>query len=115
MRIYQHSAKCPVAFRTFLDCNPSYWCFISLRWYEAEEENLNELRQSSGRTRCVMNIIQMGANCSHRVNFCLNNECSSKTSYLYRVVVDLIRESIYISFLSSLSVSSEFLLVNLLK
>lgn len=46
MRLYQHSAKCAVALRTFLDCNPNHWCFIPLHWYEAQEENLNELRRS---------------------------------------------------------------------
>ena len=56
MRLYQHSAKCPVALRTFLDCNPNYWCFIPLRWQEAEEENLNALQQSSDRTSCVDNV-----------------------------------------------------------
>ena len=39
MRLYQHSARCPVALRTFLDCNPSYWCFIPLLWHEAQDEN----------------------------------------------------------------------------
>lgn len=28
MRLYQHSARCPVALRAFLDSNPNYWCFI---------------------------------------------------------------------------------------
>lgn len=32
MRLYQHSAHCPVALRTFLDCNPMYWCFIPIPW-----------------------------------------------------------------------------------
>lgn len=73
MRLYQHSAKCPAALRTFLDCNPSYWCFTPLRWYEAEEENLNALRQPSGLTRCVVNIVRMGANSDQRVKFCLDN------------------------------------------
>ena len=30
MRLYQHSAHCPVAMRTFLDGNPMYWCFIPI-------------------------------------------------------------------------------------
>ncbi|CAF1611529.1 unnamed protein product [Rotaria magnacalcarata] len=30
MRLYKHSARCPVALRAFLDCNPVYWDFIPL-------------------------------------------------------------------------------------
>ncbi|CAF4800816.1 unnamed protein product, partial [Rotaria socialis] len=29
MRLYQHSAHCPVAIQLFLEHNPAYWCFIS--------------------------------------------------------------------------------------
>ncbi|CAF2081067.1 unnamed protein product [Rotaria magnacalcarata] len=39
MRLYQHSARCPIALRSFLDCNPTYWCFIPLVWSEAVAEN----------------------------------------------------------------------------
>ena len=39
MRLYQHSARCPIALRSFLDCNPIYWCFIPLHWNEALTEN----------------------------------------------------------------------------
>lgn len=39
MRVYQHSARCPIALRTFLDCNPSYWCLIPLFWHEALADN----------------------------------------------------------------------------
>ena len=28
MRLYRHSARCPVALRAFLDVNRDYWCFI---------------------------------------------------------------------------------------
>ncbi len=59
MRLYQHSARCPVALRTFLDCNPSYWCFISLRWHDAEEDNLNHLREPSNEDPEMTNIIRM--------------------------------------------------------
>lgn len=39
MRLYQHSARCPIALRTFLDCNPNYWCFIPYEIHEAQEDN----------------------------------------------------------------------------
>ncbi|CAF2761204.1 unnamed protein product [Rotaria sp. Silwood2] len=40
MRLYQHSARCPAALRSFLDCNPMYWCFIPQPWNEVLAENV---------------------------------------------------------------------------
>ncbi|CAF4334779.1 unnamed protein product, partial [Rotaria magnacalcarata] len=39
MRLYQHSAHCPVAIQLFLEHNPIYWCFISKSKEEVEQEN----------------------------------------------------------------------------
>jgi hypothetical protein len=39
MRLYQHSARCPVALRAFLDCNPNYWCFIPQLSQDAAVDN----------------------------------------------------------------------------
>ncbi|CAF3465460.1 unnamed protein product [Rotaria socialis] len=39
MRLYQHSAHCPVAIQLFLEHNPAYWCFISKSKEEVEQEN----------------------------------------------------------------------------
>lgn len=70
MRLYQHSARCPVALRSFLDCNPQYWCFIPVSWQDASNENSTILRQtpptspSSTTTTTdpeLINIIAMGA------------------------------------------------------
>lgn len=58
MRLYQHSARCPVALRSFLDCNPNYWCFIPLRWDLALGENA-DFRQ--GTTDIVPSSIQLFA------------------------------------------------------
>ena len=55
MRLYQHSARCPIALRSFLECNPDYWCFIPQLWYEANEDNLIHFRgtsSSSSSTSC---------------------------------------------------------------
>ncbi|CAF0955805.1 unnamed protein product [Rotaria sordida] len=46
MRLYQHSARCPIALRLFLDCNPSYWCFIPLSCGEQATENIVDLRET---------------------------------------------------------------------
>lgn len=60
MRLYQHSARCPVALRSFLDCNPSYWCFIPVPYDDipfqgpdlqpntADEDH--EVAQATGRS-----------------------------------------------------------------
>ena len=56
MRLYQHSARCPVGLRTFLDCNPSYWCFIPLRWHDAEHENLLSMQEASNVDPEMTNI-----------------------------------------------------------
>ena len=66
--VYQHSARCPIALRTFLDCNPSYWCFIPLRWNDAEHDNLVYLREPSKSDPEMTNIIRMGASDNRRVN-----------------------------------------------
>lgn len=47
MRLYQHSARCPFALRSFLDCNPHYWCFVPLPWNEASTENTAFLQRGS--------------------------------------------------------------------
>ncbi|CAF4145813.1 unnamed protein product [Rotaria sordida] len=49
MRLYQHSARCPIALRLFLDCNPNYWCFIPLLVDEAGAENKAYVQE---RTPC---------------------------------------------------------------
>ncbi|CAF3586707.1 unnamed protein product [Adineta steineri] len=47
MRLYQHSARCPVALRSFLDCNPDYWCFVPILWVDAITENIVYYRTRS--------------------------------------------------------------------
>ncbi|CAF1439543.1 unnamed protein product [Rotaria sordida] len=44
MRLYQHSAQCPIALQIFLDANPQYWCFIPMQIEEAQtsEEQIIE-------------------------------------------------------------------------
>jgi hypothetical protein len=68
MRLYLHSTRCPVALHTFLDCNPSYWCFIPLRWHDAEQENLIHLQEISTGDPEMTNIIRMGALSNRRVS-----------------------------------------------
>ncbi|CAF1382378.1 unnamed protein product, partial [Adineta steineri] len=65
MRLYQHSARCPIALRSFLDCNPIYWCFIPQLLAYALAENAIHLRHTSTTTTTTTdpeldNIIAMG-------------------------------------------------------
>ena len=39
MRLYRHSARCPAILRSFLEVNPTYWCFIPLPWDVALGDN----------------------------------------------------------------------------
>lgn len=39
MRLYQHTAGCPVALEAFIDCNPMYRCFVPMNWYDAALDN----------------------------------------------------------------------------
>lgn len=36
MKLYQHSARCPVAMQLFLDANPRYWRFVPMSIEEAQ-------------------------------------------------------------------------------
>jgi len=79
MRLYQHSARCPIALRSFLDCNPNYWCFIPILWVDAVTENIIHLRRiprqreqtsaaaTSNTDPELFNIIVMGAMSNDRV------------------------------------------------
>lgn len=40
MRLYQHTARCPVALRSFLECNPNYWCFVPMSSDDILTENV---------------------------------------------------------------------------
>jgi hypothetical protein len=67
MRLYQHSARCPVALRSFLDCNPNYWCFIPLLWDAALGENVAHLPRIDNVDPALANVIMMGAIDNNRV------------------------------------------------
>ena len=68
MRVYQHSARCPTALRTFLDCNPSYWCFIPMSWHDAEDQNIVDIQEKSNQDPQMTYIIRMGVINNQRVS-----------------------------------------------
>ncbi|CAF1029938.1 unnamed protein product [Adineta ricciae] len=62
MRLYRHSARCPVALRVFLDCNPAHWCFVPMTWHDSATESIRVLAQRSNeRDPEIANIVRMGA------------------------------------------------------
>ena len=88
IRLYQHSARCSVALRSFLDCNPNYWCFIPQVWQEAITENIQYLRRGDGRSSHttdpqLINTILMGAIDNQRVASYLDYVPLSPAAYAF--------------------------------
>ena len=97
MRLYLHSARCPVALRSFLDCNPNYGCFIPISWHDAADEDLTHFRSrrtlsssSSNKTAAtaasdleLSNIVAMGTNENQRVARYLKHVPLSPAAYMF--------------------------------
>ncbi|CAF1534303.1 unnamed protein product [Rotaria sordida] len=72
MRLYQHSSRCPIALRLFLDCNPSYWCFIPLSCDEQATENTVDLQGTSDTNSVSVPVIANGVVNNPRViQYCI--------------------------------------------
>lgn len=83
MRLYQHSARCPIALRSFLDCNPEYWCFIPLRWDEALGENTTFLRRNSVENSLVAYLTDITTVADSRVQRCLDRVPLPPAAYVF--------------------------------
>lgn len=84
MRLYQHSARCPVALRAFLDCNPAYWCFIPLSWNEALEENATFLRENSSEDSILAPLVTpISTNEERRIDNYMKRVPVPPTSYVF--------------------------------
>jgi hypothetical protein len=90
MRLYQHSAGCPVALRSFLDCNPIYWFFIPQLWHEAISENIVYLRERERETKTsnptdpeLDSVVMMGAMDNQRVARCFEYLPSPPAVYTF--------------------------------
>ena len=46
MKLYQHSARCPVAMQIFLDANPQYWSFTPMTIEESQQSEQQSIRHS---------------------------------------------------------------------
>ncbi|CAF1266381.1 unnamed protein product [Rotaria sordida] len=83
MRLYQHSARCAGALRSFLDCNPMYWCFIPLPWDEAVTENAANRPKPSTTDPNLDAVIATTAVDNRRVANYLDNVLLPPTSYTF--------------------------------
>ncbi|CAF3756457.1 unnamed protein product [Rotaria magnacalcarata] len=72
MRLYQHSARCSVVLRSFLDCNPIYWCFIPVLWNEALAENSIHTRGTSDTDLLLLQVLTSTAVGNRRLANYLN-------------------------------------------
>ena len=46
MKLYQHSAQCPVAMQIFLDANQQYWPFVPMTIEESQQSEQQSIRHS---------------------------------------------------------------------
>ena len=46
MKLYQHSAQCPVAMQIFLDANQQYWPFVPMTIEESQQSEQQFIRHS---------------------------------------------------------------------
>ncbi|CAF1339283.1 unnamed protein product [Rotaria sordida] len=83
MRLYQHSARCPEALRSFLDCNPIYWCFIPLPVDEAVTENTANRPGNSTTDPNLDAVIATTAADNRRMANYLDNVPLPPTSYAF--------------------------------
>ena len=104
MRLYQHSARCSVALRSFLDCNPDYWCFVPMLWYDAQAENTATFRErgtSQHKDPEMDNVVAMGAIGNHRVAHCLEHVPLTPAPYAFSYEQRQKQRSFFEEFLSS--------------
>ncbi|CAF1457680.1 unnamed protein product, partial [Rotaria sordida] len=83
MRLYQHAARCPEALRSFLDCNPMYWCFIPLPVNEAATENAANRPGNSTTDPNLDAVIATTAADNRRVANYLDNVPLPPTPYAF--------------------------------
>ncbi len=102
MRLYQHSARCPSALRSFLDCNPIYWCFIPMLWPEAEDENISYIRRASTNAGPELtNALMMSANVDRQVARYLANVPLTPAAYAFSYQQRQQQRSFFQQFLGS--------------
>ncbi|CAF1623646.1 unnamed protein product [Rotaria sp. Silwood1] len=83
MRLYQHSARCPIALRTFLDCNPNYWCFVPLHCDEALSENAAYFQKNPIGDPELVYRTEMTSAANHRVDHYLQHVPLEPNGYVF--------------------------------
>lgn len=113
MRLYQHSTRCPIALRTFLDCNPNYKCFIPYEWHEAQDDNIvycHELARTNNTTPTdipisIQTTVQNSVS-SHTVKIYLDHVPLPPASHAFAYRQILQQRTFFEQFLSSSSLDS---------
>ncbi|CAF1291891.1 unnamed protein product [Rotaria sp. Silwood1] len=83
MRLYQHSARCPVALRSFLECNPKYWCFVPLHRDDALADNAAYHNRNSTIDSELVDRMGMTPIDSRRVDHYLQHVPKSPVAYAF--------------------------------
>jgi hypothetical protein len=83
MRLYQHSARCPVALCSFLQCNPSYWCFIPMLWEDAPYHDLDSPRNMTSTDREVLDAMESSINNDQTVSYLYNRVPLPPAAYVF--------------------------------
>ena len=115
MRLYQHSARCPVALRLFLDCNPSYWCFIPLLWDDVPVPDSNSSQNNADMDLEVTHA--MGGNISddRAVTYLLNRVPLPPAAYVFSYQQRQKQRSFFENFLSYEEQSLPYIAVDMYK
>ncbi|CAF1515935.1 unnamed protein product [Rotaria magnacalcarata] len=66
------ASRCSVVLRSFLDCNPIYWCFIPVLWNEALAENSIHTRGTSDTDLLLLQVLTSTAVGNRRLANYLN-------------------------------------------
>ncbi|CAF4968592.1 unnamed protein product, partial [Rotaria magnacalcarata] len=73
----------PVALRSFLDCNPIYWCFIPVLWSEALAENSVHTRGTSDTELLLLQVLTSTAVGNRRLANYLDCVPLSPAAYVF--------------------------------
>ena len=83
MRLYQHSARCLIALRSFLDCNPDYACFIPQRWDAVLPVNIRRFGCTENADPAIVPLLTTAGIDDQRVARCLDLVPAPPTTYAF--------------------------------
>jgi hypothetical protein len=83
MRVYRHSARCYMGLRSFLECNPMYWCFIPQLWNDSMMLNFDCTGEPLERDSEVNYLVQRGVIENPRVAYYLRRVPLPPAQYIF--------------------------------